>query len=923
MSTGKLRDLTEGEIADMLKLLDAGDRDMWVRMAMAVKSELGDAGFDVWDQWSRTDTKGYSSSAAKATWKSAKIGPVTVGSLVHEAKRLGYVIDNEDVPQLSEEQIAEREATRKAVRQQQEKMIKAEQKRARDQANNIWENAQPCDEHPYLSRKRIQSYGLRVGNWPVKKKDSNEVFQKPNRLLIPIMSADGVTHSLQAISPEKPETGSDRYYLPGGKKSGCFYIIHGAADVKVVAYCEGYATGATIHQLTGWTVIVCFDAGNITNVMDDTREMFRGKTLLVVGDNDRWTTKPVNNPGKTNAKKCANTFNCLWMVPEFLPETLAANTFTTKNPDTGEEKTKGPTDINDLFCLEPVDNARGQLLAAVAPKTPAPATAPEQDKKPVAKDADYERPHFKALGYNKGRYFYLSTSTAQIVELTPTAHSKANLLQLAPLSYWEFEYGGRSGINWDRAMDDLMQACKDARIFSPDVIRGRGAWVDKGRSVFHFGDHLLVNGEELETWEIESRNVYERLRSLNVDKAEPMTSEEGTLLVATAGLFQWQREESAILLAGFIALAPICGALSWRPHAWITGGPGSGKSTVFEKFAKPLLSSICVYAQGASSEAGIRQELKGDALPVLFDESEQNSERESQRVQAIIAMIRQSSSDSQAKTLKGTATGESVSYLIRSMFLLASIQVGLKHQADVERLSVLTLKSKEQRTDDATEWEALRETLHSIETDPTISARLLWRILKLQPITMRNISTFKRVASRRFGTVRDGDQYGTLIAGAYSLMHDDEVDEDRALAFINSFPWGQLREVEAIDEGETVLQTILGYTVRLPNGLSTTIYRLWMESRGVKQEALGITKGEAKALLEAMNIRGDGLYLAIGNSEQLARAFSKTPYAADWRGLLSRMEGVERSKPVKVNGRTAKCVVIPFALVDENNQLSF
>jgi putative DNA primase/helicase len=27
------------------------DRDLWVRMGMAIKSELGEAGFDPWDAW--------------------------------------------------------------------------------------------------------------------------------------------------------------------------------------------------------------------------------------------------------------------------------------------------------------------------------------------------------------------------------------------------------------------------------------------------------------------------------------------------------------------------------------------------------------------------------------------------------------------------------------------------------------------------------------------------------------------------------------------------------------------------------------------------------------------------------------------------------------------------------------------------------
>jgi hypothetical protein len=45
-----------GESVDMynrirsaLSFIDAGERDAWVRMGMVVKSELGDAGFDLWE----------------------------------------------------------------------------------------------------------------------------------------------------------------------------------------------------------------------------------------------------------------------------------------------------------------------------------------------------------------------------------------------------------------------------------------------------------------------------------------------------------------------------------------------------------------------------------------------------------------------------------------------------------------------------------------------------------------------------------------------------------------------------------------------------------------------------------------------------------------------------------------------------------
>jgi putative DNA primase/helicase len=33
--------------------LPAHDRELWVRVGMAIKSELGEDGFNLWDEWSR------------------------------------------------------------------------------------------------------------------------------------------------------------------------------------------------------------------------------------------------------------------------------------------------------------------------------------------------------------------------------------------------------------------------------------------------------------------------------------------------------------------------------------------------------------------------------------------------------------------------------------------------------------------------------------------------------------------------------------------------------------------------------------------------------------------------------------------------------------------------------------------------------
>ena len=58
-------------IRDAVQFIYANNRDTWVRMGMATKSEVGDAGFDIWDTWSQ---QGYSYNArdARDVWKSIR-----------------------------------------------------------------------------------------------------------------------------------------------------------------------------------------------------------------------------------------------------------------------------------------------------------------------------------------------------------------------------------------------------------------------------------------------------------------------------------------------------------------------------------------------------------------------------------------------------------------------------------------------------------------------------------------------------------------------------------------------------------------------------------------------------------------------------------------------------------------------------------
>ena len=101
-------------------------------------------------------------------------------------------------------------------------------------------------------------------------------------------------------------------------------------------------------------------------------------------------------------------------------------------------------------------------------------------------------------------------------------------------------------------------------------------------------------------------------------------------ILELAQRFQWDVPASGMLLAGWVALAPICGALDWRPHIWLTGGAGTGKSAILDRFISPLLADMGV-PSGNTTEAGLRQTLKSDALPIVFDEAESNEKADQTR----------------------------------------------------------------------------------------------------------------------------------------------------------------------------------------------------------------------------------------------------------------------------------------------------
>ena len=73
------------DIDSALRYIPADERETWVRVGMAIKSELGDSGYSLWDYWSQSASN-YQERAAQLVWRSFRSGRTTIAT--RNARRL-------------------------------------------------------------------------------------------------------------------------------------------------------------------------------------------------------------------------------------------------------------------------------------------------------------------------------------------------------------------------------------------------------------------------------------------------------------------------------------------------------------------------------------------------------------------------------------------------------------------------------------------------------------------------------------------------------------------------------------------------------------------------------------------------------------------------------------------------------------------
>jgi phage/plasmid primase-like uncharacterized protein len=207
-------------------------------------------------------------------------------------------------------------------------------------------NAAPVmvgNDNPYLQKKGVQSHGLRVSN------DGN--------LMVPMIDESRNRWNVETT----PKDGGVKKGLPGGRRKGLFFEIPGQPGNNDIFICEGYSTGASIHEATGATVICAFNAGNLPHVAPVIKRLYPTHKITIAADNDQYPNKrgEVCNTGTKKAREAALSIGT--------PDAVIFPTFTQEQINKHKALnvgSKGPTDFNDLALLQGPQAVVEQLAPA-------------------------------------------------------------------------------------------------------------------------------------------------------------------------------------------------------------------------------------------------------------------------------------------------------------------------------------------------------------------------------------------------------------------------------------------------------------------------------------------------------------------------------------------------------------------------------
>ncbi len=528
-----------------------------------------------------------------------------------------------------------------------------------------------------------------------------------------------------------------------------------------------------------------------------------------------------------------------------------------------------------------------------------------QERYSLEKQSSFFRPLGK---FNLQHYFY----NVQTREVQPMGKFDTNLIvEIAPKPFWDANFApyGRDNADWHECRSFLIQSNNKKR-FNPNSIRGAGVWHDRGRTIVNTGRDIFVDGKKYSDF-TDSEYIYIASSNEFSIPENKLSVGECRQLIDTIEAFEWKNGiTDAIFLAGWIVTSRIAAALPHRPHLWISGTAGTGKSTLMQRVVLPALGGAkrALALQGGSTEAGIRQTIGCDSVPVVFDEFETTeTNKNSSQIKSVIDLLRQTWSQTCGRVAKGGSDGLSNLYQLNFAGLVSSIRVDLSEGADRSRFAVCELKKHGSTKNKRKEIEEKYKRLDSEYGD-----RLFARSLSMIDVILESYEVFREVLSD-IGTSRFADQFGMLLAGYSSLISDDVISEEDARSFISTFMNFKDELEETIPDEDECLSHLLESKLKYRNP----------ETEEFEEEVIGeiVQRGTSKncepfsSILARHGMKVENGRLLVSNTHlQMKSIYADTKWK-QWGRSLRRLPGAETTGTKYIGGSKTRCVAIPLECI--------
>ncbi|WP_418384713.1 hypothetical protein [Akkermansia sp.] len=537
------------------------------------------------------------------------------------------------------------------------------------------------------------------------------------------------------------------------------------------------------------------------------------------------------------------------------------------------------------------------------------------------KEQEEEECPFIPLGMDSAgnlRYYVLQSES--FLSVSPDKHSRNNMIFLAPPSYWEKHAGNdRGGIRWETAARHCF-TITGRRKFSPDRTRGLGIWDGGGGvPVYNAGQAcytLDASGNIVPCSNIADTGIiYTRTEAAPLLNDSFLTDEEGSLVMDYLAAVPFRESHGGLFMGGLLVSSLLSGYLSFRPHCWINAPAESGK-TELRNTLLALMGNLALDFEGAeSTPAGVRQRLNGNAVPVLFDESEgKDSRRGISNIQGMLDIAR--SATRGGVVLKGSVDGTGQSFPLRAGFMFFSVDNQLNRASDLTRFVVLTLQKKT-GPDVAPTLERIK-TARAAMLAAVTPEKLIARVLLEAPSIKRNAETIKKALEEAGESGRRSELFGTILAGAWNLTHSGPVTPEYLEDCKNIVAASRLAVAEENDS-ERCLRTALEYRDQNEGGLLLSELLLHGIPTGNENDQRGERQNREAAARNGVALKPEGgtpktLFIACGHTA-MKEIFKGTDWeGGNCKGALSNLEGVEFKKERLLSG-TYRGVSIPLHLV--------